>query len=108
MRRFRLTHCPRWHSVVVAVLTTCDNGGKPLEHLDDCESGALGPDCISRRRAFRPLEGQPYAAVDHAAVEWSPCIDGRSPVGRDRPPQERLEIGLSDAGKILSVHEDSD
>src|SRR3982751_6783661 len=53
----------------------------------------------------RLSERDPHAAVDDAALEWRPRVDGPPSVRRLKRTHERIEPRLPDSAQVLSVDE---
>src|SRR5258706_15060046 len=65
------------------------------------EPSGSAPACQRRK----PLEADPHAAVDVAAVERRPRVDGPASVDGARGPQQRIPPRLSDIGEVFPVDE---
>ena len=71
-----------------------DAGDPPIE-----TSALFG----QQRTARHPLsERDPYTAIDDAAIEGCPRIDGPSSVRGLKRPHKRIEAGLADSAQVLS------
>ena len=61
--------------------------------------------CRSSHEAAQHLERHPDAAVQDAAVERRPGIDGPSAVDRPDRPEHRAPVGLANIAKVFGIHE---